>query len=98
MSHLKTKFSTRRELLRSILEHVAEAGVEAVGRGLVKEIAVGVRAVNAAEAGESRQPDRADTQVRTEIQTDGPLASGNWRCEAARHFPNIRGMKIGTGC
>ena len=98
MNSLKTKFSTRRELLRSILEHAAEAGVKAVGRGLASEIATGIRAVNAAGAGESRQPDRADTQARTEKQTDGSLASGNWRSAAARHFPNIRGMKIGTGC
>lgn len=96
MNSLKTKFSTRRELLRSILEHAAEAGVEAVGRGLIKEItqkeiAQGARTVNAAGAGESRQPDRVETQVRSEKQTDGSLASGNWRCECARHFPNIRG-------
>ncbi len=94
MHSLKTKFSTRRELLRSILEHAAEAGVEAVGRGLIKEItqkeiAHGVRTVNAAGAGESRLPDRADGQVRNETQTDGSLASGNWRSEGPRHFPNI---------
>lgn len=52
MHSLKTKF-IRGELLRSILEHAAEAGVEAVGRGLIKEItqkeiAHGVRTVNAA--------------------------------------------------
>ncbi len=98
MNSLKTKFSTRRELLRSILEHAAEAGVEAVGRGLIKEItqkeiAQGVRSVNAAGAGESRQPDRAEAQVRTEKQTDGSLASGNWRLGEGRHFPNIRGSK-----
>ncbi len=98
MNSLKAKFSTRRELLRSILEHAAEAGVEAVGRGLIKEItqkeiAQGVRSVNAAGAGESRQPDRAEVQVRAEKQTDGSLASGNWRREGPRHFPNIRGSK-----
>lgn len=93
MNSLKTKFSTRREMLRSILEHAAEAGVEAVGRGLVKEITQGVRSVNAAGAGESRQPDRVETQVRNEKQTDGSLASGNWRGEGTRHFPNIRGSK-----
>lgn len=106
METMKTKHCTRRELLRSILEHAAEAGVEAVGRGLVKEItqkeiAQGVRSVNAAGAGESRQPDQVETQVRSEKQTDGSLASGNWRCEGARHFPNIRGSKtqrLSAGC